>query len=1017
MQANSLAVRNRRDNNRVPQVKVGRRNILGWMVALLLLAVAPHPIHADGRSETQQALEKLRRELTATPGRLEVWSDYLQLPKLDGLMANPDAPDAKSLAEVRSQLARVKQPPESYLLSDVAKSFDRMLVLAGGEPAAANQVRQELEALDQWLETRPSQADRWREFVSMDELDRQFLAGAKPDRETVRQLRDKFVSDTPGLDANRFVSTRVALDDWLAINDGTADPEGLATRALDEVTQSFGRDRRRRATWDKVLGLRTIRQALAADGMTDEQQLRQWRDQFAVEANDSSRARFADLGRALSNWIAEIQNPLSEPLAQEIRASKMDYAVPSSSALQVARQQLIDSVNTLRRWLNSAPRERREGWTKFTRLAELEHELHNSPLNYNRLRKSYAIFNSGEIGLEKKAFADVRRALKNNVDMLQLTEAQPAAVSAAIRSVNRDLTALDGFLQRGGSEKQANWRRYLKWDELQKRLRDDRLAPGGLRDIYRKFTAKQKGLNLPAFDQVARGMQRLDNAMRMVRSKSPEDRFAENLEDLAIAVQRWQSDLDNNAAQTITQQLQWLRSTGQLTHIVNRVEQRFNRPNLRMTITGRIVNELLADTRCQRDPVAMCLFGAWVTGTTDSQVGYQAQLVPSPNSAVLELVVGGSAYTRAVGRQRRVGVHTRANTGLWARKQLIFTASGLQATPTMASARTSQRICGVEVNRLFFRRIIGRLALRRARRLKPCAEGVADCQARTKLARQMDQQSAPMIDDANRRLRDAEARMRKQGVYPDVVHVRSTSEHVIIDALKTDGRFVSASTNPPFISMGNDATIQVHQSTLNNILARRFGGMTIDNERIVRELEAANQEVPAELLPQTNEEGQEEEPDSWSISLDQDLPCSLTFKDGNARVAVRCRSLTQYEETDGGRPKGTTITDAIELAATYRLTAPNGNLRADRIGDVEIKFVESPPRLSSTQIAYKTFLMRKIGSLFRDSFSIDDLPEDENTRRLRDVKLRQFASNDGWLALGVDIPPGMIAEMRASQPR
>ena len=65
----------------------------------------------------------------------------------------------------------------------------------------------------------------------------------------------------------------------------------------------------------------------------------------------------------------------------------------------------------------------------------------------------------------------------------------------------------------------------------------------------------------------------------------------------------------------------------------------------------------------------------------------------------------------------------------------MFDGYRLTSSPAVARACSRQHIQGVNVNRRCGRRLIGRLALRRAKRLQPCAEDCANCQARQKLTR------------------------------------------------------------------------------------------------------------------------------------------------------------------------------------------------------------------------------------------------------------------------------------------
>ena len=219
--------------------------------------------------------------------------------------------------------------------------------------------------------------------------------------------------------------------------------------------------------------------------------------------------------------------------------------------------------------------------------------------------------------------------------------------------------------------------------------------------------------------------------------------------------------------------------------------------------------------------------------------------MPSSNAALIDIVVGGAAHTDGVGRQRKVEVYTTADTKLAATKRLMFDGYRLTSSPAVAQACSHQHVHGVNVNRRFGRRLIGRFARRRAAKLRPCAEECANCQARQKLTRGMDSQTVERFAKSNQQLADLRARLREQEAFPEHLHVHSTNQEICMQAtLRASGIFTAPGA-PPEFNLDHDVLVQLHESAANNLLSTRIAGMKIDNQRIEQQMKELNLELPA----------------------------------------------------------------------------------------------------------------------------------------------------------------------------
>ena len=75
-------------------------------------------------------------------------------------------------------------------------------------------VKASLDQLDRWLGDGEKGAG-WRRFLESDKLLQELDKGTNADRKAVREILDRYSSDTKGLELRRFAAVRAALEQWL----------------------------------------------------------------------------------------------------------------------------------------------------------------------------------------------------------------------------------------------------------------------------------------------------------------------------------------------------------------------------------------------------------------------------------------------------------------------------------------------------------------------------------------------------------------------------------------------------------------------------------------------------------------------------------------------------------------------------------------------------------------------------------------------------------------------------------
>ncbi len=677
-----------------------------------------------------------------------------------------------------------------------------------------------------------------------------------------------------------------------------------------------------------------------------------------------------------------------------VRDEQLSYRPVETWRADEVRSELNNSLQELNTYLATGDEWKRSGWVDYLQLSDLQAEI-DQPQEVrlsmlNRIRRK---FESGVIGLQRPAFRRTRDALRTYYELARMAESDEARPRQGRERLNSALNRLERYLASGGERKERGWKRYLRWDALQRELATTEPDVGKLREIRGQFESGAAGLEKAPFRLAGRRLEKYIELLLLQRAADPVDLYATQMETLAQALEKQSAEPTAVAAADIARTTDWLDSLGQAPNLVQRIRTRYSRTNLFASVSERALREQVANVITDRSPVGQWFDGVYISGTALTNAKVDGQLVPNSDRVAFDILLDGTTSTSTVGRQRSVSIKSSGTTWLSGHKRVYFEpANGLSSPPASASASTKQCINGIGYDRQLARRLVTRIANRKANEKLPEAESLANRQARQRIAKQMDDEADKLIRKANQQLRDQiETPLRKQQLYPEDLHMWSTSTHVEVQARVTPDNHLGAPSDPPVWNRSHDMAVCLHESAVNNALAPFLGGLRIDNENIVELLESNDLEVPAELQP-----GGDAADEEWSVTFDVWQPVSVAIEQNRIKVSVLGVHFTR---------DGQSISERIQIGASYRVQWKAKQLpELFREGDVTVEFIDSPDQLSTTQIAYKTLLLRKVGSLFSEHIDVSELQKDEKVAELLEaITLRCVLMHDGWFAAGVDV--------------
>ena len=159
-----------------------------------------------------------------------------------------------------------------------------------------------------------------------------------------------------------------------------------------------------------------------------------------------------------------------------------------------------------------------------------------------------------------------------------------------------------------------------------------------------------------------------------------------------------------------------------------------------VSLSGKFLNEFVRVPIAEEKQVADVILGTPIMGTARTHGDLTVRLIPSSNSASMELIARGQADSLTTGHQMIIHVHSDGLTQFEARKRLSLDTRGIRLWPATAKANTtvvrqevSTELPGVLGD------IAGRIAHRVVDANRPQIDNEASQKAATRAAQELDQ--------------------------------------------------------------------------------------------------------------------------------------------------------------------------------------------------------------------------------------------------------------------------------------
>ena len=547
-------------------------------------------------------------------------------------------------------------------------------------------------------------------------------------------------------------------------------------------------------------------------------------------------------------------------------------------------------------------------------------------------------------------------------------------ISETRQELLNHLSTLDKFLERSGSINASNWKEFLRLNQLIELVQSEDADADEIRELRGRFFRNVAGLETQPVKNVRTKLDEYLDALRASKERKPAENYAKAIRELESSfVSATTTDPRDIARVNFAlRRLSWFN---QAPSVLESVRSQRLHPNLVVQISADTLRRRMSRPVNQPSDVRDLILGTDIYGR--ARLTGISEIVPSPSGsrAAFHVLLRGSIASNTVGYNGPATIHSTGCTSVSASMPVFLDTTGLSTGEPSVQCRTKTQINDISAKR----RIVERIAWKRASGSQTQAEAIASEHAQTRVSLQFSEEARKRIADANLQLRDKFLLpLERLGENPRL-QFSSTNQGVRVHATLASDAQIAAPAEPRASAPIGDVAAQLHESVVINYGERILAGYTLTDTRLETLIKDSGREVPPEL--QVTEES-----DPWSISFAENGPVVVAFRDRTVRIAIRLDRLTRGDNV---------INQPVEIAATYRIEK-DAVIRLARADEVNVEFLEKP-RSASVATVVRTFLKRKFNNLFRAEIALDPSALAERFPNAKSVSLVDFDANEGWL--------------------
>ncbi len=533
------------------------------------------------------------------------------------------------------------------------------------------------------------------------------------------------------------------------------------------------------------------------------------------------------------------------------------------------------------------------------------------------------------------------------------------------------------------NERNRNRRFRAKFRQL-----NDYLAP------YEDLVSKQTDLY---FGNALKSLLRLKAAYFLAANPNVERLYQRRLDELQEAHALLLAANDRRAAATVGAATGWIESAGQAPDLVGAIRKKYSLPNLHVSVSNLLVNQLAGQPVSQVERVNEQILGRLIRGVAYLDGNVSVKFEPDPWQVRAAIDLSAQINSDTFARSGPFTAFAGANAPVNFRRNIFANIGGLFAGDVYGDLQINSYFSGIDSNL----GLIQRVAMRQYQKSKQRSEEISRERTIGRIRPRFAAETATALEDAYQQFKVLRQRQTDLGLLLPSIYLHTTYDRLIVVGHRSTNVDLAA-TRPPnrFDFVQDDVQVRVHESLPSNYVSPLVAGKTLTNKQIEAKFkEFLGDAVPAPA-PAVGDPANAPVDEEFSITFDEARPIQVEFDGNTIAVTVSGTRFSRGNER---------IDNGLRIRVAVKIERNGGQLQLLPASEVQVELID-PRKKNITTVNFMSFLETKLSQVLREAFKKDVMlplnliPVEKLGPEIQPIasmlQLVQLRMEGGWLYSG-----------------
>lgn len=426
-----------------------------------------------------------------------------------------------------------------------------------------------------------------------------------------------------------------------------------------------------------------------------------------------------------------------------------------------------------------------------------------------------------------------------------------------------------------------------------------------------------------------------------------------------------------------------------------RMDLHYRNANIRVSASTAFLNRFVPQPTATSSRVHETIQGVPVDGRSTTFTSVAIRAIPDPRRIHLDMEASGIVASRTSSDAGPARFFNRAQSSFIVRKAVVFGPSGLRVWPAISQANNNfADLTDVETSFdgiPLIGALVRNYAVSQHEDAQPQAQREMESRVADRARRQFDAEAAPKLDELTERVdHEVLEPLRQLGLHPTALDLRTSTDRITARVRLAGIQQLGAHTPRPQAPSDSLASLQVHQSAINNLLesldlAGREFNIPELYQWIGRKL-SRPVEMPADV------------PTDVVLRFADANPIRVQLVDGQLRLTIAIAHLSHRQRSWRN----------FAVNTVYQPDLASLEGRLIRTGGI---FLEGESVQGRAEFVLRSIFSKALSSEKPWRIIPERLATDT---RLKGLTLSQFVIEDGWI--GLAYAPGRTPSQLAKRP-